>query len=228
MATILVTGFGPFPGAPINPTTALVNRLARRRPALADLRIATHAFATRYAAVDRELPALIASEKPDAIVMFGVATKTRSLRIELIARNRVSLLFPDAGGNRPSRTTISSDGPPTLAGGLSPQRLLAAVRSAGIRGAVSRNAGAYLCNYAYWRALEASGGAVGPRVAVLVHIPALRMKARPRRGGTGRFPRSRRNNMRKPSLAQFTRAAETMLIAVRAALRKRATIQSSS
>ena len=34
--TVLLTGFGPFPGAPFNPTQALVGRLgARRRPALA-------------------------------------------------------------------------------------------------------------------------------------------------------------------------------------------------
>ncbi|HZD90599.1 MAG TPA: pyroglutamyl-peptidase I, partial [Pseudolabrys sp.] len=29
MTTILVTGFGPFPGAPFNPTVPLVRRLAR-------------------------------------------------------------------------------------------------------------------------------------------------------------------------------------------------------
>ena len=32
-------------------------------------------FATRYDAVDRELPALLAREKPDIVVMFGVATR---------------------------------------------------------------------------------------------------------------------------------------------------------
>src|SRR5262245_45078635 len=59
--TILVTGFGPFPGAPFNPTMPLVGRLARlRRPALADIKIVPHIFPTSYAAVDRELPRLIA------------------------------------------------------------------------------------------------------------------------------------------------------------------------
>jgi len=103
MAAILITGFERFPGAPINPTAALVARLKRtRRPALADIRIATHVFATRYAAVDQELPALIAREKPDAILLFGVATKAKCLRIELLARNRALVLFPDAGGAKPS------------------------------------------------------------------------------------------------------------------------------
>ena len=60
-ATILITGFGPFPGAPFNPTGALVTELARRRiPALRHIRRVAHVFATSYAAVDRELPALLA------------------------------------------------------------------------------------------------------------------------------------------------------------------------
>ena len=50
MTTILLAGFGAFPGAPVNPTTALVARLARaaRRRGL---RCIPHVFATRYAAV---------------------------------------------------------------------------------------------------------------------------------------------------------------------------------
>ena len=83
MATILVTGFGRFPGVPINPTVGLVARLGRsRRAALSGVRIKTHVFATRYAAVDDELPALIAREQPDAVVLLGVAARAKNLRIE--------------------------------------------------------------------------------------------------------------------------------------------------
>ena len=35
---VLITGFGPFPGEPYNPTQALVKRLLRlRRPAFSDV-----------------------------------------------------------------------------------------------------------------------------------------------------------------------------------------------
>ena len=55
--TILLTGFGPFPGAPFNPASSLPVRLAtRRRPALHDVRRVAHVFRTSYAAVDAELP----------------------------------------------------------------------------------------------------------------------------------------------------------------------------
>ena len=54
---ILITGFGPFPGAPFNPTQPLVARLLRlRRPALDDVELSGHIFPVTYQAVDRELP----------------------------------------------------------------------------------------------------------------------------------------------------------------------------
>ena len=55
---IMITGFGPFPGAPWNPTGPLVARLIRlRRPALADVALASHIFPVTYRAVDQELEA---------------------------------------------------------------------------------------------------------------------------------------------------------------------------
>jgi hypothetical protein len=42
---ILITGFGPFPGAPHNPTMPLVARLTRlRRPAFSDVEFTGHIF----------------------------------------------------------------------------------------------------------------------------------------------------------------------------------------
>src|SRR6476619_1749473 len=99
MATILVTGFGPFPGAPFNPTGPLVQALARlKRPGLADVKIIGHVFATSYAAVDHELPALIARHKPDALLMFGLAPRAQTLRFEKRTRYSVPT-GPDARGH---------------------------------------------------------------------------------------------------------------------------------
>src|SRR5471030_310223 len=102
--TILVTGFGPFPGAPVNPTGPLVKSLARWR--MGRVKIVTHIFSTRYAAVDRDLPKLIVRHRPDALLMFGLATQAKSLRIETRARNALSRLA-DAGGFVPSLRSIA-------------------------------------------------------------------------------------------------------------------------
>jgi pyroglutamyl-peptidase len=107
LRTILITGFGRFPGTPVNPAGLVAARLVRRRRlALAGTRRVAHVFATRYDAVDRELPALLTQEKPDIVVMFGVATRARAVRVEQRARNRIAR-FPDAGGRRPTALTIA-------------------------------------------------------------------------------------------------------------------------
>ena len=103
-ATILITGFGPFPGAPFNPSEPLALELARRRhPAFAGVRRVAHVFRVTYEAVDAELPALIAREKPAALVMFGLAARTKHVRIETRAFDGVLCPYPD-GTLRPDRS----------------------------------------------------------------------------------------------------------------------------
>src|SRR5260370_24839098 len=98
---VRVTGFGPFPGAPFNPTRPLVARLLRlRRPALCDVELSGHVFPVTYTAVDRELPDLLASRRPHGLLMFGLASRTRYMRVETRARNAVTTLWPDAGHAR--------------------------------------------------------------------------------------------------------------------------------
>jgi pyroglutamyl-peptidase len=201
---VLITGFGPFPGAPFNPSAALAKALARRRrPALAGIERATHVFATTYASVDRDLPKLLA-QKPDIVLMFGVAGRRRQLCIETRARNAASLLFPDASGHRPLRGVIRLGGPATLTGNAPFARLAGAART---QARLSRDAGRYLCNYIYWRALEQVRG-TRPLVQ-FVHIPPLSTK-----------PRPRRRSKKPPTLGQFLKPAEALLIALIAASRR--------
>ncbi len=203
---VLITGFGPFPGAPFNPSAALAKALARRRrPALAGIERVVHVFATTYASVDRDLPKLFAQkQKPDVVLMFGVAGRRHQLCIETRARNAVSLLFPDASGHRPRHGVIKLRGPAALTGNAPFARLAGA---AGTKARLSRDAGSYLCNYIYWRALEQARGA-RPLVQFL-HIPPVRTTPQPRR-------RSRKSS---PTLAQLLKPAETLLIALIAASR---------
>jgi len=172
---VLLTGFGPFPGAPFNPTGPLVKALARlRHPAFAGVRRVGHVFPTSYAAVDRELPALIARERPTVILMFGLATRARHLRIETCARNVLSRAHKDAAGHLPTDKLIAADGPATLALPSPARRLVAAARAAGVPAAASSNAGDYLCNYLCWRASEAAQAPRGPRLVAFIHVPPVR------------------------------------------------------
>jgi|HubBroStandDraft_4_1064222.scaffolds.fasta_scaffold173574_2 pyroglutamyl-peptidase len=203
---VALAGFGPFPGVPFNPSAVLVGELARRRrPAFADVVRTTHVFATSYAAVDRDLPRLFA-EKPDLVLIFGVAGRRRYLSVETRARNALSVLHPDVSGHRPTRGTIECGKPGALRGAAPFAQLLGAVRPSGFPARLSRDAGRYLCNYAYWRALERARET--PTLVQFVHIPYIKL---PRRH------RSRRKTLAFPPLLA---AAEMLLVALIAASRR--------
>ena len=170
---ILVTGFGPYPGAPYNPTMPLVGRLMQlRRPAFDDVALSGHIFHVTYATVDRELPQLLTKRRPHALLMFGLAQRTPYLRVETRARNAVTTIWPDADGTRVRKGSIAHDGD-ALTFGPHTAKLLRAALATGIDARASRDAGSYLCNYLSWRAIEATKRDDGPHLAAFIHVPLL-------------------------------------------------------
>ena len=199
---ILITGFGPFPGAPYNPTQPLVARLLRlRRPALGDVELTGHIFPVTYRDVDRQLPELLAKCRPDALLMFGLASRTPHLRIETRARNAVTTLWPDADHTRVRKGSIAG-GADAMMFGPHTAKLLRAAAGTGIDARASRDAGSYLCNYLSWRAIEATCDDTGPRLAAFVHVPPLA------RGGASQHKGARH----RITLEELVDAGEAMLL----------------
>ena len=199
---ILLTGFGPFPGAPYNPTQPLVARLVRlRRPAFDGVELASHIFPVTYADVDRQLPELLARHKPHALLMFGLAARTSFLRVETRARNAVTMLWPDANNTRARKGAIAREADAMMFGPHT-ARLLRAARLTGIDARPSRDAGSYLCNYLSWRAIERVSAGGGPALAAFIHIPLLA------RGGAAR----RKGAASRITLEELVDAGEAMLL----------------
>jgi len=162
---LLVIGFGPFWRMPRNPSAAVARRIAGS-PRWRALGIAAPALVlpTTYAALDGELRAALVSGGFDALLMLGVAGRARSLRVERRAVNRSSLLFPDAAGQRPAALAAAGM-PATRTARAATRRVLAILRRRGLAGTLSQDAGRYLCNAAYLRALAV------PAPVLFVHIP---------------------------------------------------------
>jgi pyroglutamyl-peptidase len=198
---ILITGFGPFPGAPFNPTQPLVARLLRlRRPALGDVERIGHIFHVTYATVDRELPLLLARHRPQALLMFGLAGRTAHMRVETRTRNAVTTLWPDADRTRARKGSIVGNADARMFGPHTAKLLRAAVGT-GLDARASRDAGSYLCNYLSWRAMEAAGTDHGPRLAAFVHVPLL-----------ARGSESRHKGIPRITLEDLVDAGEAMLL----------------
>jgi pyroglutamyl-peptidase len=88
--------------------------------------------------------------------------------------------------------------------------LLGAMRASGIPARLSRDAGRYVCNYAYWRALTLAGRKGGPLVQ-FIHVPRLGVGAHAKRN----------KKYRAPPFHTALTAAENLLIALIAARRSR-------
>jgi pyroglutamyl-peptidase len=177
---LLVTGFGPFPGIPRNPSAEIARRVAAS-PRWRRLGIAARCLIlpTTYAVIDEHLdPAL--KEAPDAVLMIGVAGRAARVRIERRAVNRASLLLPDAAGRRPTALTLS-DCASARVGRAAPVMVRAILRRHAIPCGISQDAGRYLCNAAYYRALAA------PVPVLFVHIPNPPRAARRRTGAPMRL-----------------------------------------
>src|SRR3954454_23662777 len=135
--------------------------------------------------------------------MFGLAARTPQVRIETRARNARSTSFPDVTGYRPDARAIAPGKPAAFAPAPF-ARLLAASRNSRLRSRLSRDAGRYLCNYVYWRALEAARSGT---LAQFIHVPPVSKV--PRRPGS----------KRRVSHAGLVRAGEAILLALLAAHR---------
>jgi len=206
MTTVLITGFGRFPGAPFNPSGPLARAVAkRRRPAFDDIKRVVHIFETSYAAVDRDLPRLLQQHRPDIVLLLGLAGRTPFVRVETRARNTRSILFPDVTGYRPTARQIAP-GKGAQRGCAPFIHLLGASRKARVRTRLSRDAGRYLCNYSYWRTLEASRS--GTPLAQFIHIPWVPIVRRPP------------GKKKRMSHAALARAGEAILLALLAARRR--------
>ena len=210
MTSVVVAGFGPFPGAPRNPSADLARALGRRRrPALAGARIVATVLPTTYAAVT-DLPALLAKHNFDLVLLFGLAAGDRFIRVKTRAVNAASPLHPDAARVTPGRRILIRDAPSRLPVRAPVPRLIAAARSTGASVRLSRDAGRYICNAALFSCLDTARRTGRPEIVAFVHIP------RPR----PRFPRRSRPQSSGPTLAALIRAGEAILVALLAQCRR--------
>ena len=173
MIRVLVTGFGPFPGVPENPTAGLVAEWRARPPRLAPgvhLTLAT--IETAYEAIGPALRALAPEGPFDAALHFGVSGFASGFTIERRARNVALTGRPDARGHWPEQGVLkrgAADRPTRLP----VERLVGALRRARVPVEVSDDAGGYLCNALFFTAVAGLVPGYAPPLAGFVHVPPV-------------------------------------------------------
>ncbi len=169
MARVLLTGFGPFPGAAINPSAWLAETLKARLRGL-DCDLAAKVLPTEWASIAPLTPRLHETLQPQVTIHFGLSQRARGFRIERSAHNRVGLRA-DAAGALPSSPVICPSGPARLDTSLPAGALAAHLKRRGFEAAPSRAAGLYLCNFLYYLSLDWAARQADAPAILFVHIP---------------------------------------------------------
>lgn len=169
---VLLTGFGPFPGVPTNPSGWLAETLAERLSS-PDLRGRIHAriLPTEWEAAAL-LPRLCETLQPHVMIHFGVCEHAKTFRIEHSAHNHAAPRA-DARGALPASPVISAEGAARLDTAFPTGALARHLKTSGVAAVTSHSAGHYLCNFLYYHSLDWALRQPAPPLVLFVHIPPL-------------------------------------------------------
>jgi pyroglutamyl-peptidase len=180
--TILVTGFEPFGGETVNASWEAAKRLDGWR--LGDLAAVARLLPCAYDASVSELIYAIETLRPDGVMMTGQAARRAAIGVERFARNWDDAAIPDNRGVMRSAVKIVGGAPDRLEAQAPVDAVTNAIRAAGIRARVSRNAGGFVCNHLYFAALQYLRGRKPAPPAIFLHLPATPEQTPPRARAT--------------------------------------------
>lgn len=170
--TILLTGFGPFPGIEANASGRFVPELAASaRQRFHDHDVVDAILPVIWMESPKLVCDLIADHGPAVALHFGVAKNARDVQIECTGRNQCAARV-DANGALPGAELLVEHGPQTLAATFPVDRIVARLEQAGVPFSTSDDAGGYLCNALLYHSLTAAHARPKPHLAGFVHLPA--------------------------------------------------------
>lgn len=167
---ILVTGFEPFGGEATNPSMELVRAL---EPQIGAAHI--HTAILPVTASGGLQAAIEAIEKigPDAVVCVGQAGGRCAVTVERLAVNVDDFSIPDNEGQQPRNLPIVAGGPDAYLSTLPIDKMVEAMRGAGVPAAVSNSAGTYVCNHVMYGVAHYLHQHRPTAISGFIHIPYL-------------------------------------------------------
>jgi pyroglutamyl-peptidase len=170
---LLLTGFEPYNGAEINPSGEIVRELDGTE--IGGIRIVGRQLPVSSAVAPGVLRSAIDELEPSAVLMLGVWPGRSVLTVERLAVNVLDFPFPDNDGRQPIDTPVTRGGAAAFFSTVPVRAVAGAWHAADLPGAVSNTAGTYLCNQAFYVALEHT--APTKLQVAFVHIPTVPSEA---------------------------------------------------
>lgn len=174
MKKLLITGFDPFGGETINPSWEAVKLLPE---VIGEFEVHRMEIPTIVGLAAEIVLEKAAGLCPDVILCVGQAGGRGAVTPERIAINVRDARLPDNAGNQPVEESIVPDGPDGIFSTVPVAKMAQAIQSAGLPGAVSNTAGAFVCNDTLYLLLHHYAG-TAVRVG-FIHVPFLPQQGTP-------------------------------------------------
>lgn len=171
MRNILVTGFGPFGGEPVNPALEAIKLLEGRL--IGKNRVVTRELpVTRFDSI-KAIEKFIAETEPVLVLAVGQAGGRFEITPERVAINMDDFRIADNGGFQPVDEAIFAGAAAAYWSTLPIKAMVAAMKQAGIPAAVSNSAGTFVCNHLFYGLMHCLAKNNNKIRGGFVHIPYL-------------------------------------------------------
>ena len=170
MKKILVTGFDPFGGEPINPAIESVKRLPDN---IAGAEIIKLEIPTVRKKSLEKIEKAINEHNPDVILSIGQAGGRFDISIERIGINLDDFRIPDNEGNQIIDEPIFPDGENSYFVKLPVKAMVQNVQKNNIPASVSYTAGTFVCNHVLYGVLYLIEKKYKGKKSGFIHIPFL-------------------------------------------------------
>jgi pyroglutamyl-peptidase len=167
-ATVLVTGFAPFGGEPVNPSW----QVAQALPAtIGGARIAKCLVPTEFRRAIAAVAEAIEERRPDIVVCLGQAGGRMRMSVERIGINIDDAAIPDNAGAQPIDEPVAQPGPAAYFATVPVKAMVEAMRAAGVPAEVSNSAGTFVCNHLLFGVLHYIASQGLATRAGFIHVP---------------------------------------------------------
>jgi pyroglutamyl-peptidase len=166
----LVTGFEPFGGDGINPSSLALPKLKKR---IGGVAVYTAELPCSFAHSAVALRAAIADVKPDIVLCVGLAGGRAELCLERVAINVQDARIRDNDGKQPIDKPVVKAGPAAHFATLPVKACVAEMRKAGLPAAVSNTAGTFVCNHIFYALMDIAAGHPIPIRGGFLHVPYM-------------------------------------------------------
>ena len=167
---ILVTGFDPFGGEPINPAIESVKRLPDN---IAGAEIIKLEIPTVRKKSLEKIEKAINEHNPDVILSIGQAGGRFDISIERVGINLDDFRIPDNEGNQIIDEPIFPDGENSYFVKLPVKAMVQNVQKKNIPASVSYTAGTFVCNHVLYGVLYLIEKKYKGKKSGFIHIPFL-------------------------------------------------------